>query len=168
MKTKIFSLVVLSVIILPFLTTMAFAAGDDSGCTSIGGTCTSKTTCASGNTQGGLCMSRPTDNDYVCCKPNTIQQTTSSGQKSITIPNPLKANSIPALIDNIVNYIIGIATIILPLAVIYSAYLFMTAGGDMDKIIQGRHALMWTIVGYVLILISKGVTMIVASILGSK
>jgi hypothetical protein len=83
----------------------------------------------------------------------------------VTIPNPIKSQTIPDLINNMVNYLIGIATILLPLAIIYSAYLFMSAGGDMEKVIKGRQALTWTIVGYMLILISKGVVMIVVSIL---
>ncbi|MHB9019301.1 MAG: hypothetical protein ACYC3G_00280 [Minisyncoccota bacterium] len=86
----------------------------------------------------------------------------------VEIPNPLKVNSISALIDRIVTYIIEIATILLPLAIIYSAYLFMSAGGDTEKITMGRKTLLWTVIGYGLILVSKGVTMIVAEILGGK
>jgi len=85
---------------------------------------------------------------------------------TIEIPNPLKVNSVSALIDRIVTYIIGIATILLPLAIIYGAYLFMSAGGDPEKITMGRKTILWTVIGYALILISKGVTMIVAEILG--
>jgi hypothetical protein len=44
----------------------------------------------------------------------------------------------------------------------------MTAGGEMDKVIMGRKTITWAIVGYILILISKGITMIVANILGAK
>ena len=86
----------------------------------------------------------------------------------VEIPNPLKVNSVSALIDRIVTYIIEIATLLLPLAIIYGAYLFMSAGGDMEKITMGRKTILWTVIGYALILISKGVTLIIADILGGK
>lgn len=86
----------------------------------------------------------------------------------VEIPNPLKVTSVSELIDRIVTYIIEIATILLPLAILYGAYLFMSAGGDTEKISQGRKTILWTVIGYGLILISKGVTMIVAEILGGK
>ena len=88
--------------------------------------------------------------------------------ESIDIPNPLKVTSIAALIDRIVTYIITIATILLPLAVIYAAYLFMSSGGDTEKITLGRKTILWTVIGYALILISKGVTLIVEDILRGK
>lgn len=99
---------------------------------------------------------------------DTITPTTQTGITSITIPNPLKANNIPDLINNIVTYLIEIATIILPLVLIYAAYLLMTTGGDIEKAILGRKTITYAVVGYILILISKGVTMIIASILGAK
>lgn len=89
-------------------------------------------------------------------------------ETKVEIPNPLKVTSVSELIDRIVTYIIEIATILLPLAILYGAYLFMSAGGDTEKISQGRKTILWTVIGYGLILISKGVTMIVAEILGGK
>ncbi|MDO8430198.1 MAG: hypothetical protein Q7S73_02425 [bacterium] len=87
---------------------------------------------------------------------------------SIEIPNPLQVKTVPALIDNILNYIIGMATLILPLVIIYGAFLLMSSGGDPEKIITGRKTIFWTIVGYALIWLSKGITLIVVDILGGK
>lgn len=87
---------------------------------------------------------------------------------SIDIPNPLKVKTISALIDSVLNYIIGIATLLLPIFIIYGAFLMMSSGGDMEKITKGRQTILWTILGYALILISKGISLIVAQILGGK
>lgn len=87
---------------------------------------------------------------------------------SVEIPNPLKVTSVSALIDRLLTYVITIATILLPMAIIYAAYLFMTSGGDPEKVTEGRRTILWTVIGYALILISKGVTMIVAEILGGR
>ena len=112
--------------------------------------------------------SQPTNFPAPPVVPNPQGSGSSQNSGSIEIPNPLKVNSISALIDRIVTYIITIATILLPLAVIYAAYLFMSSGGDTEKITLGRKTILWTVVGYALILISKGVTLIVADILGGK
>lgn len=91
-----------------------------------------------------------------------------TSQTNVEIPNPLKVQSISQLIDRIVNYIIGIATIIFPLIIIYSAWQFLSAGGDMEKVVIARKTLTYAVIGYILILISKGITKIVADILGAK
>lgn len=92
----------------------------------------------------------------------------SPGSQSIEIPNPLKVISISALIERLLKYFTTIATILLPMAVIYAAYLFMTSGGEPDKVTSARNTILYTVIGYVLILISTGVAMIVTDILGGK
>lgn len=89
-------------------------------------------------------------------------------QTNVEIPNPLKVQSISQLIDRIVTYLIGIATLIFPLVIIYGAFKLLTTGGDPEKAIEGRKAITYAVIGYLLILISKGITMIVAEILGAK
>jgi hypothetical protein len=167
MKTKILGLIALMAILSPLLLTTAFAANitDDSACTAIGGSCMDKSQCTSGTPQSGKC---PGASNIQCCVPNSIKSANSTGATSVTLPNPLGATSISDLINNIVTYLIEIATIILPIVLIYAAYLLMTAGGEMDRVIMGRKTITYAIIGYALILISKGVTMIVANIMGAK
>lgn len=174
MKIKLISAVVLSVLILPVLSGAALAA-----CT---GTCIDKDACAAqgGTSTPGLC---PGAANIQCCvvagtktdsgseqkaQTNTITSAQTTSGSAVEIPNPLKVKTIPDLINNIVDYLIGIATLLLPLVIVYAAYLFMSAGGDMEKVVLGRKTLTYAIVGYILILISKGVVMIVANILGAK
>lgn len=166
MKTKLLSPIVLLVIISPLLINTAFAAiSDDSACTALGGTCMDKSQCSSGTPQSGKC---PGASNIQCCVPNSIQSVNSTGATNVTLPNPLGATSIADLINNIVTYLIEIATVILPLVLVYAAYLLMTAGGEMERVILGRKTITYAIIGYILILISKGVVMIVANILGAK
>lgn len=91
-----------------------------------------------------------------------------TAQTNVEIPNPLKVQSISQLIDRIVTYVIGIATIIFPLIIIYGAWQFLSTGGDMEKVTIARKTITYAVIGYILILISKGITMIVAEILGAK
>jgi hypothetical protein len=117
--------------------------------------------------QDGKC---PGGNNIKCCT-GTVSAKSSSEQKSsaqIEIPNPIKTKSIAELIDRIVTYLITIATIIFPLVVIYGAFQLLSTGGDVEKAIMGRKTITYAVIGYVLILVSKGITMIVAEILGAR
>jgi len=164
MKTKILSLAIISIIILPALSGIAIAAVTNDGCT---GTCIDTTTQkCSVATEIGKC---PGSAAIQCCT-GTVSALSSSGSSggNIEIPNPLKTKSIAELIDRIVNYIIGIATVIFPLIIIYGAFQLLTTGGDMEKVITARKTILYAVIGYILILISKGITMIVAQFLGAK
>lgn len=174
MKKNILSFVILILII--FVTMGGFvkaAVTDDSGCVGISGACidTTQEKC-SGTTRSGLCTGPST---RVCCvgghsaiNNSAAVKSSSSGSGSVEIPNPLKTNSIAELIDRIITYVITIATVIFPLIIIYGAFQFLTAGGDMEKVTTARKTLQYAVIGYMLILISKGITMIIADLLGAK
>ena len=105
-------------------------------------------------------------NSVVVINGTNIAQAADKSVTSVSIPNPLKVTSISALIDRIVDYVIRIATIILPLVIIWGAYQMIWSGGDLEKIISGRKTITYAIIGFALILISKGIAMIVAEIMG--
>jgi type IV secretion system pilin len=105
-------------------------------------------------------------NSVVVINGTNIAQAADKSVTSVSIPNPLKVTSISSLIDRIVDYVIGIASIILPLVIIWGAYQMIWSGGDLEKIISGRKTITYAIIGFALILISKGIAMIVAEIMG--
>lgn len=84
----------------------------------------------------------------------------------ITIPNPLQADTIPELLDNIVDFLILISAPILTIMVLWAGFLFLVSGGDPNKVVTARNALIWSAVGFAVILISKGITLIIKEILG--
>ena len=165
---KILVIAALSILILPVLGGVAIAApAGDSACK---GTCidTAKQKCSVA-TIPNLCLSPEyKDKSNVRCCTGTVSASSggSSSGGSVEIPNPLKTKSIAELIDRIVNYIIGIATLIFPLIIIYGAWQFLSTGGDMEKVTTARKTITYAVIGYILILLSKGVTMIVAQFLG--
>lgn len=91
----------------------------------------------------------------------------SGGTQVISLPNPLGSiKTIPELIGRLVDWLIYIASIaILPAMIIYAAYQFLTAGGNPDAVTSARHTLTWAVVGYALLLISKGIESIIRQIL---
>ncbi|MDE2001641.1 MAG: hypothetical protein KGI60_03720 [Patescibacteria group bacterium] len=89
--------------------------------------------------------------------------------QSITLPNPLgNTSTIPDLIGKLVDWLIYIASIaILPAMIVWGAYKFLMAGGDPEKVTEGRHTLTWAVVGYALILLSKSIEIIIQNFLKS-
>ncbi len=67
----------------------------------------------------------------------------------------------------IVDAITPIAISIAVIMIIYAGFLFMTAGGNEDKISTARKALIWSLVGLAVILIGSGFVKIIEDILGT-
>lgn len=89
----------------------------------------------------------------------------SSGGTTI-IKNPLKTDSLVEIIDNIINIIFTIALAVAPLMIIYGGFLFVTGGGNPDQITKGRKVLMWTVVGLIVIILSKGLVAVLTKQIG--
>ncbi|MEK7520756.1 MAG: hypothetical protein AAB560_01630 [Patescibacteria group bacterium] len=84
----------------------------------------------------------------------------------ITLDNPLKITSIAALIDNIAGYLILIAAPIAVLMILFAAFQIMSAGGNEERVTKGKKTILYAVIGFAIILISKGITMIVQQLLG--
>ena len=97
----------------------------------------------------------------------SVKPINSGSSQTISLPNPLgSTNTIPQLIGKIVDWLILIASIaVLPFMIVWGAYQFLMAGGNPDKVTEGRHTITWAIVGYGLLLLSKGIELIVQDIL---
>lgn len=84
---------------------------------------------------------------------------------ALTISNPLGAGTIPELIDKIADWLLGIGLIISTIIVIWAAFLFMTSGGNAEKVTTARKTLLYAIIGITVLLLAKGVTSIIESFL---
>ncbi|NCN52945.1 hypothetical protein GW950_00595 [Candidatus Wolfebacteria bacterium] len=89
----------------------------------------------------------------------------STGQRSITIPNPLGVNSITGLIANINRWLLWIAVPIFTLMIFIGAFQLMFSGGSPDKVTQGKHTITWAVIGYALLILSTGIISIIKEVL---
>ncbi len=96
-----------------------------------------------------------------------VSGTKTSGTQVISLPNPLgSVKTIPELIVRIVDWLIFIASVaVLPFMIIWGAYQMLTAGGNPEGVTNARHTITWAIVGYALLLISKGIELIIKDVL---
>lgn len=87
----------------------------------------------------------------------------STGDKRL-LANPLKSKSIEEFILKIIDVLLVFALPIIVLYIMYAGYLFVTAQGDSGQISTARSALLWAVVGGVIVL---GARVIVAVIQGT-
>jgi len=86
----------------------------------------------------------------------------------ITIRNPLDATEFEVIIDNVVNFIFNIAVLLAPLMIIIAGFLFVTAGGNAEQISRARAIIIWTAVGFLIILLSRGIMGLIKTLLGVR
>lgn len=67
------------------------------------------------------------------------------------IKNPLKADSIPALIENIASFAVAIGLPIATIFIVYSGFLFVSAKGNEKKLESAKETFKWSIIGAALI-----------------
>lgn len=75
---------------------------------------------------------------------------------ALEIGNPLKADSFEELILNIVDFLFNLAIPIMALMIIWGGFLFVTAAGEPAKIQQGKQLILWAVIGFIVILLAKG------------
>ena len=69
------------------------------------------------------------------------------------LQNPLKdIDSLPEFLKAILAGVVQIGVIVLTLMIIYVGFMFVMARGNAEKISQARNALIWTVVGGIILL----------------
>ena len=73
---------------------------------------------------------------------------------NITLINPLGpgTTNIEQFLNDILAFVIRIGTVVVILMLVYVGYLFVVARGEPGKITEARAALLWTVVGALVLL----------------
>lgn len=82
------------------------------------------------------------------------------------ICNPLTTIKFTDVIDRILNILFFVAIAVAPVMIIVAGFKFLTGGGNPEMLTGARQMLIWTGVGFGIILLSKGIVMILRSIIG--
>ncbi len=109
------------------------------------------------------CQGKDSNGQYypVNCDPNIKPGTTTGGPGTTTggtnistgIHNPIEGvDDIPSFIGTILHFVLVIGTPIVVLAIIYCGFLFVTAGGNSEKLTKAKKALLYTLIGAALLL----------------
>lgn len=83
----------------------------------------------------------------------------------VELINPLGTKSIIQIINNVLNYLIYISVPILAIMILVGGFQILTARDNPEKIKSGRTTIMYAVIGFVIVLISKGVALILLKIM---
>ncbi|PIZ44954.1 hypothetical protein COY31_01400 [Candidatus Wolfebacteria bacterium CG_4_10_14_0_2_um_filter_39_18] len=81
------------------------------------------------------------------------------------LANPLGTNNIIQVINNVLNYLIYISVPILAILILVGGFQILTARGEPAKITSGKQTITYAVIGFVIILVSKGVALILLKIM---
>jgi hypothetical protein len=79
------------------------------------------------------------------------------------LENPLKSDSIEALLLVFVNGVIQLGAIVVVLALVWAGFQFVAAQGNQEKLQGARMTLMWTIVGAAILLGAKVIVEVIGA-----
>jgi len=82
------------------------------------------------------------------------------------IVNPLEAESFEELIENLIDFIFWAAVAIAPIMIIVAGVYFLTSAGNPDKVRTAKSIIFWTIVGFAIVLLAKGIISMVREVIG--
>jgi len=86
----------------------------------------------------------------------------------VVICNPLQACDIQELIDIIINFIFYVALAIVPLMVLIGAFYILTAAGDPKRVETGKKIILYTVIGFAIILFARGLIAAIRHFFGGK
>ena len=84
-----------------------------------------------------------------------------------TFENPLDVDDIWELINSIIDFIYNISIPLLAIVVLWAGFTMITAGGKPENFKKGQNILLYAVIGFGIILLSKGVAYIVSEILNA-
>jgi type II secretory pathway component PulF len=78
---------------------------------------------------------------------------------------PQNIDDVKRVLENIGNVIEGIFWIIAVIVIFYAAFLFVTAGGDAEKVSKAKMNLLYALIAMVVAIMARGFAPLVRSIL---
>ncbi len=89
-----------------------------------------------------------------------------ASQAAVSLSNPLQADSLPELINNVIKGLLGVVGAISLLMIVIGGILWMTSGGNSDRIKRGKDTLVWAVIGLVVVFLSYAIINFVFQSLG--
>lgn len=83
----------------------------------------------------------------------------------VKLPNPLSVGSIPELLNNIAGYLIWISIPVVTIMIIYGAFQILTAAESPEKFKSGKQTIVYAIIGFIIVVLAKGITALIEEIL---
>jgi len=81
------------------------------------------------------------------------------------LESPIEHENFGDLIDAIIKFIFNIALVLAPLLIVIGGFYFVAAAGDPSKIETGKRIILYTLIGFLIILISRGLVEVIKGLI---
>ena len=98
---------------------------------------------------------------------NVSPRSTSPSSNRTTL-NPLLATSIGSVLDRIGNIIFFLASSLAVLMLMIGGFIILTAAGSPDRLAKGRRVILLTLLGFAIMMLSKGIIDLIYHLIGVK
>lgn len=95
-----------------------------------------------------------------------VQGSSNTGTTNVSggfLENPLSVDTLPELLGAILDGIINIGVVVITIMLVYCGFLFVVAQGNEEKIRDARSALLWTIIGALILLGAKSIQLVISA-----
>lgn len=98
----------------------------------------------------------------------SIAKAQNPNQKRVDLPNPLNADSIPVLAGQMIKGLLGTVGAIALFMLVWGGIVWMTSGGNADRLKKGKDTILWTILGLIIIFLSYVILNFVFKLIGGE
>ena len=85
---------------------------------------------------------------------------------AVEFKNPLAHDTFEELLDAIIGFIFWVGITLAPVMLIIGGFLYITSGGDPNKVTTAKRWIIWTLIGVAIIILAGGLVAVIKSILG--
>lgn len=84
----------------------------------------------------------------------------------IDLQSPLGCTTTDACIGSLINFLFSLAVILTPLMIIMAGFLYITAAGKPEKIVQAQKLITWTLIGFLIASLARAIIYVITSVIG--
>jgi len=111
------------------------------------------------------CNGDPCDPGLTCIN-DKCRGCPASGPGLVVICNPIQACDWAEFVAGITGFIFMIALGLAPLMIIIGAFYILTAGADPKRVETGKNIILYTVIGFTIILLGRALVYVIQNILG--
>jgi len=89
-------------------------------------------------------------------------------EDSPEIKNPIIYDTIIEVVESLTNFVFTLGIVLAPLVFLIGGFVFLTSGGDTNKVQKGKDIMIYAVIGFVIVLLVKGLVELIKNALGVK
>jgi hypothetical protein len=128
-------------------------------------------TCKGTNLTGEALDSTSHPGEICCegkCIPSGGGNTGGGSGGNALIENPLSFDTLVELLNKILDFIWKLAIVFAPIMLLVGGFYIMTAGGNPANLEKGKKIMIYTVIGFAIVLLSRALVSLFKEILGAK